>query len=457
MDLFFLLETAERYVWGPGTVALVLLCGALLTVRTRAIQVRGLPAALKETLRGRSGAEGITSFRALCTALAATVGTGNVVGVASAVTLGGPGALLWMQLAAFLGMATRYAEAALAVRYRRAGEDGGPFRYIELGLRECFPGRSFRWLGRLFAACGALAGAFGVGTAVQSASASAAAERLFPSGVLGTLGGRPVTCTAAAAALILTALSLPVLAGGSRRIARASGVLVPVMGVGYVFFSLWILLRAAPQLPAAIGLILRSAFDPSAVSGALCGLSLKTTVRIGVERGVFSNEAGLGSGPIADGAVQNADPVRQGRAAMLGPLIDTGIVCTLTGLCTVVTGAWAGGGEGFDVAAAAWERGLPFAAGRGGALLAVLLAVFAYTTVLGWHFYAEKCFCYITGGRGLLPFRFLCLLGVLLGPLIPPAAAWSLAGVLCGLMAIPNLCALLFLSGKAANEKPAPR
>ena len=449
-------------VRGPGLIGLILAVGIYLTVRTRFVQLRRLGLALRYAVKNEDGGRGeVSAFGALCTSLAATIGTGNIVGVATAIAAGGPGALLWMLIAAFFGMATKYAEGLLAVKYRvetRPGHFlGGPFYYIERGL-----GRRWRWLGKLFAFFGAAAGIMGIGTVTQINGITTAVSGLLDPGsrcVAFSIGNVDHTWATVVSGAVVTLAAALVIVGGVRRIAKASGIIVPFMAGIYILFALLILVCSASKIPSALRLIFVSAFDPAAAGGAVSGLLLRNVIQKGVGRGIFSNEAGLGSAPIATASAKTDDPARQGLVTMTGTFIDTIIVCAMTGLSIVVTGAWdpAVTGEaldGVDVTAFAWREGLPFDGAFSSAMLTVCLIFFAFTTILGWNFYGERCLEYLLGGRkgAVKAYRLLYIAAVLAGPYLTVSAAWGLADIFNGLMALPNLTALFLLGGAVAKE-----
>lgn len=440
-------------------ISLILLTGVCLTWRTRGIQFRRLGPALRLIFRrDPDGAGEISAFGALCTALSATIGTGNIVGTATAITLGGPGALLWMTAAALLGTATQYAEGLLAVKYRvrdSAGYHGGPFYYIEQGM-----GVRFRPLAKLFALFGTLAGFLGIGTITQINGITQAAESVLDPAhahVAFRIGGFSYTYTTVIVGAVTTVLAALVLLGGIRRIAGVSEVLVPFMAGTYILLLLLILGSRLTAIPAALRLIVRSAFAPRAALGAGAGVTLRTTIRMGIARGIFSNESGLGSAPIAAAAVRGHSPVEQGLVTMTGTFFDTIVLCTLTGLAIVVTDVWRLPElEGVRVTAAAFEEGLPFPGSLSTALLALSLIFFAFSTIIGWNYYAEQCLVYLLGSdRFVRPARWIYLLAVFLGPYLPVSAVWSLAGVFNGLMAFPNLAALLVLAPTVQRETRA--
>jgi AGCS family alanine or glycine:cation symporter len=367
------------------------------------------------------------------TALAATVGTGNIAGVATAIAAGGPGALFWMWVTGVFGMATKYAEAVLAVHFRvrdpRGTMSGGPMYYLRDGL-----GRP--WLAALFAAFTAVA-AFGIGNMVQANSVAAAAA--------GTIGVPPL-----ATGLVMAAATAAVLIGGIRGIGRAASVLVPGMIAVYVAAASWVLVLFADRIVPSLALVFAEAFTPTAASGGFAGAAVLLTIRMGVARGVFSNESGLGSAPIAAAAARTAEPVAQGLVSMTQTFIDTLIVCTMTGLVILVTGTWDSGETGAALTTAAFRRGLP--GDSGGIVVAASLMLFAYTTLLGWSYYGEKAVGYLTGGGVALWYRGLFCLLVVAGAVSELELVWTFADVMNGLMALPNLIALLGLSGIVVVE-----
>ncbi|MCQ2405448.1 MAG: sodium:alanine symporter family protein [Clostridia bacterium] len=465
MNFNQIVDAVDSFVWGWVLIVLILGAGLLLTVRTRFVQVRHLGKALKYMVKNEEGGEGeVTSFGALCTALSATIGTGNIVGVATAIALGGPGALLWMLVAAFFGMATKYSEGLLAVKYRTVDENGhalgGPFYYIERGIRERFGG-NWKWLGKLFALFGALAGLLGIGTITQVNGVTESAGRLFKGDALFTIGDKSITLAIVISGAVVTICAALVILGGIKRIAKVSEVIVPFMAIAYVVFALVIMFANVKALPAAVALVCKTAFSGTALGGAIVGWTVKIAMQKGIGRGIFSNEAGLGSAPIAAAAAQTKSPVRQGLVTMTGTFIDTIVICTMTGLSIVLTGAWnpeitGENLEGFAVTAWAWEHGLPHVPGAVTlTLLSVCLAFFAFTTILGWDYYAERCVEYLVGGhkKGVLwTYRILYILAVAVGPYLTVATVWNIADIFNGLMAFPNLVALALLSGVVANE-----
>ena len=418
------------YAWGPWMLALILGTGFFLMIGLKLMPLSRLGYGFRMLWSGRKAAgEGdITPFNALMTSLSATIGTGNIAGVATAIFLGGPGALFWMWCTALVGMATKYAEAVLAVKYREVDEEnnhiGGPMFYIKNGL-----GSKWVWLGGVFAVFGALAG-FGIGNTVQANSVADALNAKFAIPHLAT-------------GLVMAVLAALVLIGGIRRIAEVAGKLVPFMAITYVLAGLVVILMNVGDVPGAIALIVKSAFSPVAATGGFAGAAVWAAIRFGVARGVFSNEAGLGSAPIAHAAAETDSPVRQGTVAMLGTFIDTIIVCSITGLVIVITGAWTGGENGAALSAAAFDMALP---GIGGYVVTLGLALFAFTTLLGWSFYGEKCVEYLFGVKSIIPFRVLWIIAVPIGATSDLKFTWLVADTLNALMALPNLIALLLLS-----------
>ena len=458
------LDTIDGYVWGVPLIVVILFVGLLLTVRLGCLQVVNLPNALRYMLHNEKGGQGeVSSFGALCTALAATIGTGNIVGVATAIGTGGPGALFWMEVAAFFGMATKYAEGVLAVKYRKMDSDGkvlgGPFYYIETGIKERF-GWNMKWLAVLFAIFGVCAGVMGIGTITQVNGITSAMARLTPNAAeFVNIGGNSVSVTTAIAGVLVTAFSAFVIIGGLKRIAKVSTYIVPVMAILYILACMLLLMMNFAAIPEAVQTIVRAAFNPSAVTGGVVG-TIFIAMQKGIARGIFSNEAGLGSAPIAAAAAKTNEPVRQGLVCMTGTFFDTIIICTMTGLAIVVSGAWDPklGLEGVNITMEAFSRGLAFF--PGGAtiapyFLAIALVFFAFTTILGWAYYSEKCLQYLIGGKkkgAILAYRWVYVAAIFIGPYLTVSAVWTCADIFNGLMAFPNLVALILLSGIVALE-----
>ena len=438
-------------LWSWPTMIVFLGVGSLFTLGTRLLPIRRLFTALK-LIRPKSKSNGISAYSALCTALAATIGTGNIVGVATALSAGGPGALLWMQIAAFFGMGTQFAEGYLGAKYRiRRGKTpyGGPFAYIENGL-----GKRFSWIGKLFAFTGAAVGLLGVGTVTQVNSITSAVEGFFSHGTKVMVFGRAYSTAELIAGALVTVCAAVILLGGAKRISTVCQSLVPVMTAIYLICSVLILIRYASEIPSAILLIVRSAFAPRAVLGASVGIGIKAVMRMGIGRGVFTNEAGLGTAGIAAAASDEADPYTQGLISMTGTFIDTIVICSLTGLCLVVTGAWNMPMEGIEITDYAWRIGLGGSGAMASLLLLVCICLFAFATIIGWNFYSEACLRYLVGERnriGIL-YRIGYLLMVGGGIFFSVRSAWALADILNVLMSIPNLLALLLLSGKVLRD-----
>ena len=411
------LKYVDDLVWGVPLIVAILLTGIYLTIRLKGIQITKLPKALKYMFENEESGHGeVTSFGALCTALSATIGTGNIVGVATAIVAGGPGALFWMEIAALFGMATKYSEGLLAIKYRTTDKHGhilgGPFYYIENGM-----GKKWTWLAKIFAFFGMGVGLFGIGTFTQVYGiTSAVGNFLDPN-----------------------AQHVVHLVGRDYTIA--------------VVISLLLLILNANKIPAAIVEIVSSAFGMRAVAGGALG-AIIVAMQKGIARGIFSNEAGLGSAPIAAAAAQTKEPARQGLVTMTGTFIDTIVVCTMTGLSIVLTGSWNIGLEGVAVTTNAFQQGLPFAPQISAFLLMMCLVFFAFTTILGWDYYSERCLAYLSGSNktALKIFRWLYIAAVFIGPYFTVSAVWVIADIFNALMAIPNLIALLSLSGVVVAE-----
>ena len=428
-----LLTAVSDFLWGPVTMILILGTGLYLSIGLRGMSIRRIPEALRlmvsPAARGEAKGDGeISPFAALMTALSATVGVGNIAGVATAIHLGGPGALFWMWMTALVGMATKYAETMLAVTYREVSPRGhylgGPMYYIKHGL-----GPQWAWLGTLFAIFAATA-AFGVGNIVQTNSIADALTAEF---------NVPSWATAVA----LTVLVFAVIIGGIRRIATLSSTLIPLMTVLYFIGGVFLLAVNAADVPVAIELIFTSAFSGTAATGGFAGAAVATAIRFGVARGIFSNEAGLGTAAIAQAAARSDDPVRNGAIGMLGTLIDTLVVNSMTGIAIVTTGVWMSGETGAPLTAMAYNAALP---GIGGAVVSISLIFFAFTTILGWSLYGERCAAYLFGDRAIVPYRYLWAIVVPVGALAKLEVVWIFADIMNALMAVPNLLALLLLS-----------
>ncbi|CAI8155499.1 MAG: Amino-acid carrier protein AlsT [Cellvibrionales bacterium UBA7375] len=423
------IDSVNSVVWGPVMLILLLGTGVFLTIGLRGMTITRIPYAFGQLLKGRKGSgEGeISPFNALMTALSSTVGTGNIAGVATAIGIGGPGALFWMWCTALVGMATKYAEAVLAVNYREtdaAGKKvGGPMYYIKNGL-------SKRWrpLAFLFALFGSLAG-FGLANTVQSNTVSQVLLNNFDVPTL-------------VSGLVMAIMVALVLLGGIVRIAKVAGKLVPLMTIIYLVATFVILIMHLSEIPAALVLIVDSAFNGTAATGGFAGATVMLALRMGVSRGIFSNESGLGSAPIAHAAAETNSPVRQGTIAMLGTFIDTLIICTMTGLVLIVSGVWNSDLQGAAMTLMVFDSTLPF----GGNILSLCIALFAFTTMLGWSYYGERCAQFLLGPKVVMPFRILWVIGVFIGTQMSLGLVWKMSDALNGMMAIPNLLALLLLS-----------
>ena len=434
-----ILNEIDAFVWGPPLLVLLVGTGILLTFRLKLLQVFKLPQALGLIFSAKNDGSGdVNSFKALCTALAATVGTGNIVGVATAIKAGGPGALFWMWMAAFFGMATKYSECLLAVKYRTVDANGnisgGPMYYIENGL-----GKKYKPLAVMFAVFGVLCAYFGIGTFAQVNSIVEITQ---------ISAGIPVVYTGIALTVVVAAVTI----GGLKSIATVAAKVVPAMALLYFLTTVGIMIVFADQVPAAIATVLNSAFTPTAAQGGFLGATVMLAMRSGVARGVFSNESGLGSAPIVAAAAKTKWAAEQGLISMTGTFIDTIIICTLTGLSLVVSGVWCGPLNGAAMTESAFTMAFP---AFGSLLLLVGLVLFAFTTILGWNYYGERCVEYLMGVKSILPYRiiFICLIAC--GPFLKLEEIWVLADIVNGLMAIPNLIALIALSGVVVAETKA--
>ena len=446
----------DGVVWGLPLIILILVTGIFLTVRLGLLQVRYLGKALKFMVKNEEDGHGeVTSFGALCTALSATIGTGNIVGVATAISAGGPGALFWMILTAFLGMATKYSEGLLAVKYRTIDEDGhvlgGPFYYIEKGM-----GKNFKWLAKLFCVFGTMVGLFGIGTFTQVNGITSAVNNFFDPSNVHTISlfGMNYSISVVVAGIIVTICAGLVIIGGIKRISKVSEVIVPFMAVTYIGVCLIIVFTHLPQVPAAFAEIVQSAFGLKAVAGGAIG-AMTVAMQKGIARGIFSNEAGLGSAPIAAAAAQTNEPVRQGLVSMTGTFIDTIVICTMTGLSIVIAGSWLNPElEGVAITMDAFQKGLPFPSFVATFSLMLCLVFFAFTTILGWNYYGERCVEYLFNrNKGVvMGYRILYILAVFIGPYMTVKAVWNIADIFNALMAFPNLIALLALNGVIVKE-----
>ncbi|HHX60197.1 MAG TPA: sodium:alanine symporter family protein [Epulopiscium sp.] len=428
------------FVWGPPLLVLLIGTGIYLTIRLGFLQITQLFRAFSYIFikdQDSKGKGDVSSFAALCTALAATIGTGNIVGVATAIATGGPGALFWMWVAAFFGMATKYTEGVLAIKYRVIDKNGqmsgGPMYYIERGLGN-------KWLAKSFAFFGVAAACLGIGTFVQVNAVSSAVSIAF---------GVPEVMTVA----VVTLLVALIIVGGIKSISKISEVIVPIMAVLYSTAALFILVTHIGAVPSAIALVVKSAFTPTAALGGFAGATIIQAMQRGVARGIFSNEAGLGSAPIATAAAKTNSAVRQGLVSMTGTFIDTMVVCTMTGLTLIVTGTW----NHLEYAGArmtteAFRIGFGSAAAIGQSIVTIGLIFFAFTTIIGWNYYGERCSEYLWGIKSIKIYRIVFVMIIASSAIVKFEVIWILADILNGLMAIPNLIALLGLSSVVIQE-----
>lgn len=424
-----LLKSIDAFVWGPPLLLLLVGTGIYLTIRLGLLQVARLPKAFQLIFTKDKGHGDVSSFAALCTALAATVGTGNIIGVATAIKVGGPGALFWMWMAAFFGMATKYAEGLLAIKYRSKDANGavagGPMHYILLGM-----GEKWRPLAIFFALAGVLVALLGIGTFTQVNSITESIQNT-------------AQIDPAITALILSIFVGIAVFGGLKSISKVSTAVVPFMAIVYILGTLTVILFNIEKIPATLALIFTSAFSPAAAVGGFAGASIRMAIQNGVARGVFSNESGLGSAPIAAAAAKTNEPVEQGLISMTGTFIDTLIICTLTGLTILVTGVWSGDLNGVALTQSAFSMVF---SDFGSIVLTIFLVLFAFTTILGWNYYGERCFEFLFGVRFIWLYRVVFVLMVLLGGFIELDMVWIIADIVNALMALPNLIALLVLS-----------
>ncbi len=440
MNYLEILKKINEIVWGPQLLLLLMGVGLYLTVSLRLLQVRKLGLAFKYMFRKNEDEEGdVSSYAALCTALASTIGTGNIVGVATAIAMGGPGALFWMWIAAFLGMATKYAEGFLAIKYREVDDNGqmsgGPMFYIKNGLN-----KKWHWLAYLFAGFAVFASIFGLGNMTQVNGINEAVKATF---------NIPEWITVS----VLFVLSGVIIIGGIKTISKTAEIVVPFMALFYIAGALIILITNYTEIPRAFGEIFKYAFTTHAKVGGFAGASVMLAMRSGISRGVFSNESGLGSAPIAAAAAKTDSPVEQGLVSMLGTLIDTIIVCTLTGLTIVVMGTWhVDGVDNVAITSHAFANGFPIES-VGAMIVNIGLIFFAFTTIIGWSYYGERCIEFLGGVKMILPYRIVYILVILIPAFdIKLKAIWALADIANGLMAFPNLIALALLSGVIVKE-----
>lgn len=436
MDLMTILQSIDSIVWGPPLIILLLGTGIFLSLRLGMIQVVKLPMALKLIFKAQNKGQGdVSSFRSLCVALAATVGTGNIVGVATAIKLGGPGALFWMWLAAFFGMATKYAEGLLAIKYRTIDTNGevagGPMYYIERGL-----GSKWKPLAVFFAMAGVLVALLGIGTFPQVNAVIESVNVAF---------GVPVYYTAAVVTILVALITI----GGLQSIAKASSAIIPFMAFVYVAICLVVLVINVEQIPAAIALVMESAFTGHAAAGGFAGSTIMMAMQAGMARGMFSNESGLGSAPIVAAAAKTKWPAEQGLISMTGTFIDTLIICMMTGLTIILTGVWTGPLAGAAMTSSVYAM---YFGDLGTQALTFCLVLFAFTTTLGWNYYGERCCYYLFGAKAIKLYRLIFIVMVASTVFLKLDEIWVLADIVNGLMAIPNLIALLGLSGVIVYE-----
>lgn len=434
------LNAVDTIIWGPPLLILLVGTGVYLTWKLKLLQIFRLPLAIKYIFSNEEdndeNAKGdVSSFGALCTALSATIGTGNIVGVATAIKAGGPGALFWMWIAAFFGMATKYAEGVLAIKYREVDENGqmsgGPMYYIKNGL-------GLNWLANIFAIFGVGVALLGIGTFGQVKSIADAAKIGF---------NIPIIVTAVVVTILVALFTL----GGIKRISKVSEAVVPFMVGLYIVGVLLVLFFNFNKIPAAVSLIIESAFNPQAALGGAVGVTITIAMQRGIGRGVFSNEAGLGSSPIAAAAAKTNSPVRQGLISMTGTFLDTIVICTMTGLVIVITGTFSGLLEGAALTTAAFELGLPIAV-LGKYIVNIGLMFFAFTTILGWNYYGERCIEYLFGIKGIKPYKLIFIALVAVGAFLPLEMIFIIADIVNGLMALPNLIGLIGLRKVVISE-----
>ena len=431
-----ILNKIDSFLWGAPLIILLIGTGIFLTVKLGFLQVSRLPLALKLIFKAENQGKGdVSSFKSLCVALAATVGTGNIVGVATAVKMGGPGALFWMWVAAFFGMATKYAEGVLAVKYRSVDKNrhisGGPMYYIRKGM-----GEKYKPLAVFFAVATMLVAFLGIGTFPQVNAIIDSVNITF---------GTPKAITN----IILTLIVGSIIFGGLKNISKVTGKIIPFMAIFYIICSVFIIITNITAVPEAIKMIIKDAFTGSAAVGGFAGSTIMLAMQSGVARGIFSNEAGLGSAPIAAAAAKTKYPSEQGLVSMTGTFIDTIIICSMTGLVLVLTGVWSGEASGAAMTSSAFVQSM---GSIGGIFLTLSLVLFAFTTILGWNYYGERACVYLFGVKGITPYRIIFIILIACGFCLKLDVIWILADIVNGLMAIPNLIALIALSGVVVEE-----
>ena len=445
----------NNFIWGVPAMICIIGVGLYLSIRTNFLQIRKFPYAIKVTigrmLRKREASDGsLTPFQAVCTALAATVGTGNIAGVAGAIAIGGPGAVFWMWISAILGMCTKFSEVTLAVHFRETNANGdlvgGPMYYIKNGLK-----KHWHWLAYLFSAFGVLT-VFGTGNATQVNTITTAIDSALIN--YNVITADNTSTVNLVMGIILAILVAMILLGGIKRIGQVTEKLVPFMALVYIVLAVGVILFNIGHIPAVFASIVEGAFHPAAVTGGAVG-SFFMSMKKGVSRGIFSNEAGLGTGSIAHACADTRKPVKQGFFGIFEVFVDTIVICTLTGLSIVLTGAWQVDGlEGVQVTTYAFQNGLPFPHVVSSFVLMMCLVFFAFTTILGWDYYSERCLEYLTGGnmKKVMVFRWIYILAVFIGPYMTVSAVWTIADIFNGLMALPNMIALFALNGVVVYE-----
>ncbi len=449
-----LIQQIHDLVWGIPLIVLIMVVGLWLTIRLKGIQITKLAKAFRCLFQKEEGNGEVSTFQALCISISATVGTGNITGVATAIVIGGPGALFWMVITAFLGMAIKYAEGFLATKYRRIENDrliGGPYAYIEYGM-----GKKFKWLAKAFAICGTFAAILGIGTMTQMNGIVDAAKNVFDKdGIyMLTLFGHPVSIVIIITGVMVTCSAALILIGGVKRIGSACEKIVPVMAIAYIVICLIILGTHMKTIPESLLTIVKMAFTGQAAAGGVVAITVRNAIQEGVAKGIFSNEAGLGSAPIALATGKSNHPVHQGLMAMTSTFLGTVIICTLTGLCIVVTGAWSSGHQGISITNYAFTTGLPFPSLVGSILLLLCIVCFAFTTIVGWNLYGVRCLDYLTNGNKRIEkvYQWIYILALLMGAFLEINTIWNIAEICNAFMALPNLIALLALSGVIAKE-----
>lgn len=451
-----IVKAASDFIWGIPLIVLILFVGILLTIKLKGLQVTKIRKALKYSVTNEEEGQGeVSSFGALCISLSATIGTGSIIGIATAIALGGPGAVFWMIVAAFLGMATKYAEGFLAIRYRKIRNDGsimgGPYAYIEYGM-----GQKWKWLAKVFAIFGMLAGVMGIGTFTQISGITSSIEHVFinESSKFINILGNNVSLLAIIIGAVITILSALVLLGGISRIEKVCTVIVPFMAIAYVLICLLVIFANITLVPQALAEIMKCAFDTKAIAGGFTG-TLLVVVQQGISKGIFSNESGLGSVPIASATARTTDPVRQGLSTMTSTFYII-IICLMTGLAIVIGKTWnLDGVEGVDITTLAFEKGLYFLPKIiPSCVVMIAITFFAFTSIVGWNVYGVRCLDYITNNskKAQTIYKVMWILAVFIGPYLSLSIIWDAATLFNGLMAIPNLIALLFLSGQVGRE-----